>query len=314
MIAGVALLILAMFRANTVGTDLANYTRSFNNIRAGIAENYEPAYVALQFLVTRVTGNFNIFIAICSILSLIPILCVIYHEYDKYLWLGILAFIPFYITSFSLLRAFLALACLLVAYHATNDSKRRLVFWSFALLAILFHYTAIVVVAALLIFNRRYSYYWYVLAALAFCLLYFAGDLIYSILSPFSARLQQYYDFQGTYAPVNIFFYGMMTVLSYIYYKPLTRSDSRNIILINMMIFMLGFNITCIWVPVYGRVVQMFNLLAIFLVPEIIKCEKDKKIRVFYQIAFAVFYIFIFANTLLIDSSGIVPYRFFWGE
>jgi hypothetical protein len=306
------LLFFAVFRADTVGIDLVNYARSFINIRTGIVEKYEPAYMVLQYLVSRVTGNFNMFMAVCSMLSLIPMLYVFYIEFDKYLWLGILAFIPYCMFSFSGIRPFLALACLVVAYHVMNNTKRSIVFLVFAILAVLFHYSSTIVVAAFLIFNRKYSYYWYLLAALAFCFLFFAGDLIYSLLTPFSMRFQRYFDFQGTYAPVNIFFSGAMTILCIIYYKRLTNRNSKNIILINMMIFMLGFNLTCIWMPVYGRIVQMFLLFAVFLIPEIIECEEDKKIRVLYQIAFSVFYLFIFINTLYVDSSGILPYKFFW--
>jgi len=306
------LLFFASIRALSVGSDMTYYGNHFRWMRSGsIFHRFEPAYQMLVFIITQFTDNFRVLLIACAILTTVPYVFVTFKEANhEYLWLAILSMLMFYFYSFSILRAALALgACVLAFYFIDKPGKRFLLVAS-AILTVSFHYQSVIFIAALFILNRRLNLFWYVWGALATVFFALSGPLIRDYLVHLSPRMLMYFNHNFRLAPVNIALFGVLCILSYIYYKPMVNKRRKNALLINMNVAMLMFNIGFYWIPIYGRIVQQFRFLSVFLLIEIIKCEPNKYWKVFFIFSYVLYC--LYAIYSVFHSSNLLPYKFIW--
>lgn len=149
----IMLIFFAGFRAITVGTDSVNYFLFFdrlshNNLTFEYSR-YEPLYKFINFLVFKLGFEYEGVTLISSILTIIP-LYVVFNKsskYPLYSWFVYLAFC-YYFQSFNILRQCIAASWILLAYCyfdgskslASKENRKTLVF---TIVAVLFHYTAI---------------------------------------------------------------------------------------------------------------------------------------------------------------------------
>ena len=140
--------LVATFRYG-VGNDYFSYIRIFNEINITSWDKiftlkYEPAFTLLTKAMSYLTCNPEIMYGIYAILILVPIAYVIYRHSDN-IWLSVTIYLclTFYYTSLSFIRQSLAVSLLILCYGFIKTRKIIPVI-ILAVLASLFHYTAIV--------------------------------------------------------------------------------------------------------------------------------------------------------------------------
>ncbi|MEG0894786.1 MAG: EpsG family protein, partial [Oscillospiraceae bacterium] len=94
--------------------------------------------------------------------------------------------------------------------------------------------------------------------------------------------------------------------------KKLLDKDKKNIILINCAYLGLIFFAFFGWVPVYTRIGQYMTILSLFLIPKIIDCEDNIKIKNVYKIGlivgFSAFMIIMLINAKS-QTIKLLPYK-----
>lgn len=144
------LLILAGFRTMNVGTDTVHYYTNFNYEKSGFREDIkEPLWLLLQGVVIKLDLDFQYFLVVISIFTLLPVYFSIRKESSWPLF-SLFVFLTFYyyFFGFNIMRQCLAASwgLIAIAYYREEDSffknKKSLLF---CLIASLFHTTGVLV-------------------------------------------------------------------------------------------------------------------------------------------------------------------------
>lgn len=138
-------------RSELIGVDTHNYKDIYGWIADGISYPIEPGWYFLNKLINELGGNFNLLLWIVSLMTLIPIgiVCVKCSE-NPQLSLFFYYSLYAYLNSFNVMRQFLAISFVLLAYSYVFQRGK---FFVCILLAFIFHYSAVVSVVVILLNN-----------------------------------------------------------------------------------------------------------------------------------------------------------------
>ncbi|MBR4112538.1 MAG: EpsG family protein [Ruminiclostridium sp.] len=131
-----------------MGNDYFSYIRIFDEIHnASWGEvftlGYEPAFTALTKIITLVSYNPEVMYGIYALLILAPVAYAIYRHSDS-VWISVAVYLclTFFYTSLNFIRQSMAVSLLILCYSFIKQRKIISVM-IFAVLASLFHYTAL---------------------------------------------------------------------------------------------------------------------------------------------------------------------------
>lgn len=151
---------LSACRATTVGTDTSMYRRFFmqidpSSISRSLADTpQEPGFVLLMYAVRQFTDNFAVLLAVCTLLTVLPVLVVIRRESLMPVFsLALYLTFSYYVISFNGIRQSIAVSFVLLA--ETYRHRNRAVWILLYALAAMFHVSAIL--AFILILWARHS-------------------------------------------------------------------------------------------------------------------------------------------------------------
>ncbi|MED2865884.1 EpsG family protein [Bacillus thuringiensis] len=301
------ILTLAILRSEDIGKDTPHYRIYFDRMLMGDSGDspYEPGFYLLTKTFQLFSSDFQSFLAFCSVITLIPILYVLKKENNHYLWMTVFIFIcTQYVSSFSILRGYLAVANILIAYQFINRDGKKKVYWFFLLIATLLHYSTIIYVFILWLSKKKINIRYYIFPI--FIAILFSvpgiGQYMRNFIIEFMYRFRPDYSaydmsYELDIGIVYIIIYSILAVFSLFYYKSLLKLNPKNLILINIAIIMLIFNMSMSWFPAYSRVSSSFLIFMALLVPEIIRCEKNRATRFVYKIGFCLmFIIYMYLN------------------
>lgn len=172
----IALLIpclIAGLRAQNVGTDVMVYAKNLTNsaIQADSVGEYfrsywyldwrnmyvqdiEPAFSLLVYLVAKLTNSLGAVLFAIQAVTILPIYAALArNRKNAPVWLGMLIFyFLYYNATLNLMRQWMALSFLLLAYQMLRERKPVLTVL-FCAVAFLFHFSAVIVIAV-------YGIYW----------------------------------------------------------------------------------------------------------------------------------------------------------
>ncbi len=147
------MLVLLIFRAESVGVDVVQYkshfinysTMSFTKIIDGIfAGKFETGYVVLCRLIGIISDNFRYILAACALISVVPVWMMYRHEKQYGCFLIVMfAIVAPFAMYFSGLRQAIAMSFAIPAYKFCRDEK-PIRFLMTVVSAFLFHRSAIV--------------------------------------------------------------------------------------------------------------------------------------------------------------------------
>lgn len=306
IIAMVELTIISAIRAT--GADFYSYYVYFKYIDKLTLENsqMEIGYYYLNKIIHYTNSEYAIFF-VTSIL----IMYLFYKtlsKYSKNILLSITFFLclGMYTTSFNILRQYIAIGLLFYSLIFIASNKKYI----FLILAILFHYTAIIIVPFYIMSFKSFSKRNYFLLFIGTIIVYFIYPYIMNILF---SKFNLFTEYQGSaYVvsganPLNFLALFPLFFIMFLERKNLFK-DKINTFSFNMFCFSLVFLLLGTKGLILVRIADYFKVFCILLIPNLLKdSENNRKLIIYFYVL-----VFIIANyiTIIYVNYGlVVPYR-----
>lgn len=320
-------LVLLICRHESIGRDLSTYRYFFEMYATqSLPRLYEIdgdiLYYLLNWLVGRFTRDYQVFMAIVAIITILPI-AKIYSEDKQYGFLKIVLFMNMstFVMIFSGLRQSLAIAVGMIAYEFV---RRKKPFWFlfFALVAWGFHHTGFMVLLyyPLYYLKLNKNQLWFVIPVIGLVFAFnkqifgLAADLMFSIMGEkYNVEVEE----TGAYLMIVLF---VLFAIAAYFFPDEQKVDAemsglRNFLLMTVLL-------QC-FAPVHALAMRMNYYFIIFvpiIVPKIFKYAKDN-IKDVAKIArcvivgfFVVYYLYTTYVSCQTGESALntYPYVPFW--
>ena len=282
-ISSVILIGVSSVRATNVGIDYYQfYVPFFENVHSGgwgyliSADNpyrTEFGFSLLTFLLSRVTGNIFVYMAVIAVLMIGLTALVLYRDCPKP-WIGMFIFVAFnfFGNSLSYLRQSLAIAIFLFAIHYLKE-KKFIPYLLIVLLAATFHKSLLLMIP--IYFLAQIVVNWASMgtyAGITVLILIFSWQ-IFDFVTQFVYK---------TYATENGLYFmkgrdfmtGLVPVLAMLamlaFRKQLLKRNPRNVVLINLALYA-GIFFILTWKHfLFQRVGNIFFTASILYIPELL--------------------------------------------
>lgn len=310
-----ALFLIAALRHYTVGVDVAVYVDQFYRLqRMGwntISFSKDPIYGYFVKLITYVSSNHQVYLAIISAIFAFSIALFIYRFSDEPMisFFLLLPLSHFYL-SMALFRQTVALSILLFAYKYLKE-RRLLKFVSIVVIASLFHLTALIFVLAYFLPNLKISTLRYLLLSGVLLILFYTFriqilNFLINLVSTRGYSMISSDEGLTTLASFLFIFLG-----SLFFRRDVLKKDPEAGFLYNMMIWSIAFQMLVPLSPTIFRASVYFNIFNIILIPKVVAAIKERELRLIgYLVLLGIFGIQYFVFTS--KGAGIYPYRFFF--
>ncbi len=319
------LVVILAFRAPTVGRDLLKYKYYFDKYGAlPIKELWkiepEMLYKPLNWLISKLTGNYQWLLVVTSFITVLPI-AYVYCRDRHYSMIRIAVFVNMstFVMLFSGLRQSIAMAIGMLAYQAVCD-KKPIRFCLLVALAFLFHQSALVlfIMYPVFHFELKKKHLWVIVPCML--LIFIFNRQIFSILQAFYMLLGgQSGEIVSTGAFGSLLMFTALAVFSYLVLDE-AQADKETIGLRNLLLVAVAFQ--C-FAPLHSLAMRL-NYYYILLIPlAISKVFKYPALR-YRQVAkigewvLCAFYIALFVWTIYrsyvtgVSALDTVPYIPFW--
>lgn len=278
------LAIILCLRDESIGRDLMNYKHYFEKINAlefkdsfsVFSGELDVLYILLNWVVGRFTNNYQLFLAIVAVMTVLPIAAV-YCEDREHGFLKLVLFMnmSIFVMLFSGLRQSIAIAVAMIAYEFVKR-KKLLAFLIFAIVALGFHHTAFMIFFYYPLYHSVFKkkHLWFiipgVLAVFAF------NEPIFTTMANYlSLFFNDKYAVvaESTQAYTMLFVFIVFAVLSYVIPDE-KNMDKETLGLRNFLIFAVV--LQC-FAPVHMLAMRMNYYYIVFipiLIPKILKHAK----------------------------------------
>ncbi len=311
----IQLFLFLSLRATDVGIDLPNYFYFYDKCnQVGwntiFSYRYEPLYIIYTKLIANFINNKQIFLVITAFLSLMGPLYII-KKYSKNYFLSIFLFITFqfFTYDFYLLRQVIAMSILLLSLKYVEEKK----FVKFAIMvgiATCFHTSAFLFVIVYWLSKLEIdSKKLLIITGCMIGILLFGDRIINLVLN---IVYQHYVGSTGEeggyfYFIVLLFVFLITTLLK----KAFLRQQKTNQIWYNILILAMFIQLFAIKKPIISRATIYYSIALIIVLPNVIKCIKDKNLRMLINLLVCVGF-FLFYLTRLGNENIYMTYHFFW--
>lgn len=315
-------ILLLMLRGISCGVDLVNYRLKFKTVISGnfrtlLSASQEPLYIVWEKLVSVVSHDFQVFIALTAIASVAPVMYFYKREADKP-FTAIVLFLCMGTFSiyFSTLRQVLAMALAIPAWYCAKKRK-ILPFLAVIAAAVLMHNSAIVMLAIYPLYRVRITkkQLWFVVPAI--CALALFNRQVFTVLGKllniFSDRYTVSISATGSYAMLILF--ALFAVTAFVI-PDSEKMDDDTAAMRNILLLVVA--LQC-FAPV-STVAMRMNYYFISFVPVLmtrilsrssVRMEEIAKLAGFVLTVFFTFYFFYNAYTDA-DILHIFPYVPYW--
>ena len=297
-----------------VGDDFDSYYLIFENISEDwgtiLYEGTETGYVWLNRLVSVWTDNPQwIMVVTTAIISLCG-LAAICRESKLVPFSLFVFFTTIYYQGFNLIRQCIACAMVLLALsYAKRDEWIRACLW--LVLASLFHRTALVCIPVFILARFQYRPVFLVLFLGGCCLSFLLREPLNHFLLaiyPTAAEASDSYLYESI-SPVQVILCGIYMALCLKYYRSMLERAPGNVMYVNLSVFLFGIYTFFYWIPMCGRLQLYFIGMYALIAPEVISCEKNRKLRVLYYAVIWGILLFFFIVPKLSGDIGTWEYQ-----
>lgn len=295
-ISSVILVAFSSIRATNVGIDYYQfYVPFFEDVRAGgwsyLISGANPyrtefGFSLLTFLLSRVTGNVFVYMAIIAVIMVGLAALVLYRDCPKP-WIGMFIFVSFnfFGNTLSYIRQSLAIAIFLFAIHYLKE-KKFIPYLLIVLLAATFHKSLLVMIP--IYFLAQIVVNWISVGTyggLTVLVLIFSWQ-VFKFVTQF---VYQHYTTESNLYFMNgrDFMTGLVPVLAMlamlVLQKQLLKRNPRNVVLVNLAMYA-GIFFILTWKHfLFQRVGNIFFTAAILYIPELLvslqSTEEEKQQR-----------------------------------
>lgn len=311
-VAFVEMLLFIGLRDITVGTDLKNYIPYFNLFKESdwnilFTIKLEPGYIIFNKLIGLIGGE-NLFLFITALVSLIGVYFSI-RKYSKDYFLSVFLYITmhFYIFIFSGLRQAIAFSIVWVSLKYIIERK-CVKFVLLVLLASTFHKTALIFLPMYFIATKKITKRYMIVFLTTFILLFVFRVQIFSLITKFIYTNYSVSQDDGGYKYLILLF--AILIFSLFIRNRKKEDFMENDIFINMIMIAILIQSMSSVEGNIARLTMYYSYSMIFLIPNLIKCIEDKRIRVMIK---SVIYIFLLIYFIINIQNGqsYIPYKTF---
>ncbi len=311
----VVFILLVGLRNEVIGRDTAYYVLGYERKKYIIDLLYylesvkeEHGYQILQWLIRKTGAEYPVFLTICAILSVTPVIILI-KKFSKMPWLSVFLYVAFGFLTFLLsgIRQGIAMGFCCIASLFIPKKKIGL-YLLFVLLAASIHKSALIFLPAYFLYYLKADVTSIVIVFVMGVITYVFKDQIFGFLNS-NARMS--YKQTETGGTMQYLFVILNIILGLFFYDDMKEND------------MLKFSFFCICVtamiipiirvhPALFRLYYYYYIFIMIFASNLIAVIKDRftKIVVLYGYCF-VSLVFFYRFTILPDID-ILPYMFFW--
>lgn len=312
----IILVCICGLRSIKIGLDTPQYYFLFHdvsktgNLFKSLKEvNTEWGFVLYQYIIS-LFGNYYVFLFITAIITIVPVMWIIY-KYSKIPWLSIVLFILFgYFTFYmSGLRQAIAMSFCIIAFHYSSQNKliKYLICIS---IAFLFHQTAIIFLP--IYWMKRIQLNKFVIAGtiVLIGLSFVLRGIIYNLLMSFS-RI----DYSGAEDAGGIrMFISMLffIVLGFVMLEKIKKNEITRSLLYMMIIGAVLWPILSIGRAATFRLFYYFHIFIILYSANLAMSIKKIEYRNLVIVLFVLIGIAYFITQIMLKKLNVYPFDFFW--
>ena len=325
------LVIVAIFRANSVGGDLERYLPVFYSVAKTpfldiIKEGYgetEYLYIVLIKLISLISASDRCYIMLISLFILIPVFVIIYKRSVCIVW-SVLIFLLLgvYTGSFNIIRASISISIGLVAHHYLLNNK-YLSYWILVVVAFFFHRTAFALILLFVIRKLEFTY--------MRTLILLVGSTIFSVMCSATgifSLINLYVTAYGSYLESDYLMFNrtsvftayslFLLIISFfaLYIRKISKLNNPDYdFYVNCLVVAYSIQIMASSFTLLNRIAVLFSVYLIFLLPLMFKYGRTRYMVAIKVICFLILSAMYF-KTLEVDpvvgfdTHAVVPYIF----
>lgn len=315
------LIIFAGIRSSDVGTDLNMYLNIFVSIDNPInffiyseVSGVDYLYLFFNLFINFISNSQVLFLFVVAFITY-TLIGYSFYKHSLNIYISVIMFIGLYMycTSFNLIRQYLAIAFLCIAYSFLLDG-RKLCVVIFSIIAVLFHKSAMIMLPLFYFYDKMYNlkrYYILSFMIIGVCIVFFS---YYSFLVALIPKYSSIYTSSGYGSSREItasILYAIVASIYLVYINLFLISKKihfdKTIAFHNILIFCYILAWICSFkIYIFHRLVYYFEIFLCFAVPNAIeKYFKNK------YIIYAVIIVILFINLFLFlekNTADCVPY------
>lgn len=313
------------FRHSSVGNDTPRYVQKFYNVILSTSYSDlkllgdEIGYSVTQKLFSLFSTNFNLWLLAVSVF-LYLLLGIFLYKHSERIFISYLLFIGlgFYEFSFSGIRQIISIILILITFKYIVN-KQLIRFLVFILLAISFHYSAIVFLPMYFLAHIRVRSYHLIILVSTYILMYSFRNPIGKFLSVLykDERVLDRYEISNSIGGLAIFIL-IIIIVGYIVYNPIKYADKKNTVLSNIMIISFFIQSLSSFSYLFTRLNMFYLIFIILYIPMIIDnfnkvpLKNNRIVALIFKTSILVVITYHYINKVGDDGAGIRPYLFFW--
>lgn len=321
----IILIILLSLRDVRIGNDTSNYKGYFDSYsRMSFSDVFfkesDPLFWMLMWLVGRFTHNFQWYLAVVAVLSVVPI-AKLYAEDRQYGFLKMMLFLNMsnFAMLFSGFRQSLAISAGLLAYEYVRR-KKLFPFLLWALVSLGFHHSGFMVFFMYPLYHMtlKKKHLWFVVPTVLLIFIFNQPIFLWAT-STLTSLLGDKYDaeLQVSNSYTMIIFFVMLLLLAYILPNE-KRMDKETFGLRNFLILVV---ILQIFAPVHTLAMRLNYYYIIFipvLIPKVLKYARSPDLAWMANTIMSIFFLCYYLITTYIACQGsggalhTYPYVPFW--
>jgi hypothetical protein len=309
--------LIQAFRSSSVGVDVSGYLLGYNILNTMDIwngeqyQNYEIGFSVFSQFLYFLGCSEQAYLAVIAAFIIIPIGYICY-KYSKNSFLSLFIYITlgFFTFSFSGLRQIMATAITFFSFKYVTQ-KKYIKFFICILIAMSFHKSAV-------IFLFAYPLYYLEIKPIYYLgiIPLFIGVFLYK--ETFFLFFHQLY-YEGTVTSFDITqAYTMLIVMIIVL---ILSNIFKNNQVSNFHHVYENYLLVAIFIQIFAsisntimRIGYYYYLFIILLIPEIIMCQKDLRIRILAVLLVFISLIYFFQMTTGNGYLNVNPYLFFWEE
>lgn len=315
VIISIQMILILGLRDQSIGRDTISYFKRFNKYgqysiqEIFLDENQEIGFSLLIKAVRFFTGDYQWFLVIVSMLSIIPIMITI-TKCSKKPFLSVLLFIAldYFSFMFSGMRQGIAYGLCFSSYLMIRD-KKFFKFLVVVFLATLFHKSAYLFIPAYFIANTKIKKKTIILMIISYIFVFMFKEKLFGLVTD---AMYDSYEIKDTNPVGFLVLVFTVAVVGVLFKNNAIKMDES---------FNCSLMILCaavVLLPFIGignnakRLVEYYSIFMIMVIPGILDGIEDIKVYTMLNISVILGLILLFVIYLLADGYWIIPYIPFW--